>query len=133
MAGKPWTAKELGQLLQAYKKKPFKQELEAFAYVYSKESGRSAHSIRSKIGEMKDAEKIKPGMPRVLIFDIETLPLEVYSWGVYQQFIGSENVIKDWSLSCWSAKWLNEPEVFGAVATPQEAVEAWHLNQTKYF
>lgn len=49
--------------------------------------------------------------PRVLIFDIETAPLEVLSWGIRDQHIGVSQIKKDRSILCFAAKWLGEKDV----------------------
>ncbi len=54
---------------------------------------------------MAKIEKDNQG-PKVLIFDIETSPLEVYSWGIWDQKIGLNQVKEDWSVLSYSAKWL---------------------------
>lgn len=47
--------------------------------------------------------------PRVLIFDIETAPLEVLVWGLHDQNVTLGQVKKDRSVLSWAAKWLNSP------------------------
>lgn len=60
----------------------------------------------------------------ILFLDIETLPLEVYVWGLKNNdYIQPGNIIKDWSIACWSAKWIFDSKTYGQVVTPQEAVE----------
>ena len=55
--------------------------------------------------------------------DIETAPMEVYVWSLrYNDFINPDNIIKDWSVLCWSAKWLFEPEVMGEKVTGKQAI-----------
>lgn len=49
--------------------------------------------------------------PRILIADIETLPLEVWTWGLFDQNIGLGQVKSDWTVLSWSAKWLGEKKV----------------------
>ena len=62
--------------------------------------------------------------PKVLVFDIETLPMEVYSWRIgYNLSINHNNIIKEWSVLSWSANWLMEPEVMFDCVTPQEAID----------
>jgi hypothetical protein len=46
--------------------------------------------------------------PRVLIFDIETSPIEARVWGLWDQNIGLNQIIKDWTVLSWSAKWLGD-------------------------
>ena len=61
-------------------------------------------------------------VPAVLLFDIETAPMEVYVWGLYKQRISHDNVIKDWFVLSWSAKWLYSSEVMSDVVTSEEAL-----------
>jgi hypothetical protein len=52
-----------------------------------------------------------PGAPRVLIIDIETRPLLVYCWGMFQQNIAPSQVV-DWGgVMCFAAKWAGEDDV----------------------
>jgi len=47
--------------------------------------------------------------PRILIFDIETAPITAYTWGLYDQNVGLNQIKSDWHLLSWAAKWLGEP------------------------
>lgn len=93
---------------------------------------RSRHSVRHRWETIRDKidyitsfgrKKEKNTDVKILIFDIETSPLIVYSWGAYQQFIRPENVIKDWFVISWAGKWLHSKEKFKEVLTPSEAKE----------
>lgn len=55
---------------------------------------------------------VRPGGPRVLLIDIETAPMVVYTWGLWQQNIGINQIIEPTRMICFSAKWLGEPETF---------------------
>ena len=57
------------------------------------------------------------------MLDIETLPGEYYLWSPKQEYAQPAMQIKDWSISCWAAKWLFEPEIMGEVVTPKEAID----------
>lgn len=46
---------------------------------------------------------------KVLILDIETSPLLVYVWNLKDQYVGLNQMVKDWHIMAWSAKWLGEP------------------------
>lgn len=48
--------------------------------------------------------------PKILIFDIETAPIETYAWGLGEQHITLEFLKEDWSILSWSAKWLDSPD-----------------------
>jgi len=65
----------------------------------------------------------QPYIPKILLLDIETLPMEVFVWDLYLQKISTENIIKNWSIVSWSAKWLFESNIMSAVVSPSEAVD----------
>lgn len=62
-------------------------------------------------------------IPNILLLDIETAPMEVYVWGLYKQRIPHNNIIKDWFMLSWSAKWLYDDNVMSAVVTPKDALK----------
>ncbi len=49
--------------------------------------------------------------PKILIYDIETSPLETYTWGIYDQNVSVNQIKKDWHLLSFAAKWFGEKEV----------------------
>ncbi len=49
---------------------------------------------------------------KVLVLDLETAPLTVYSWGLYDQNISLGQVKEDWFILSWAAKWLGKSKVF---------------------
>jgi hypothetical protein len=46
--------------------------------------------------------------PKILVFDIETSPMESYHWGLWDQNISLGQIIEDWTVLSWSAKWLGD-------------------------
>ena len=69
--------------------------------------------------------------PRILVFDIETSPMAVLVWGLFEQRIPPQNVIAEWAVLSWSAKWLCEPEILYSVVTPDEAKDRQDYNTVK--
>jgi len=71
-------------------------------------------------------QKLEPRHPRtakILLLDIETLYMEVRGiWNLKTEYIRPSLVVKDWSILCWAAKWLFEPDIMGEVVKPSEAV-----------
>jgi len=59
-------------------------------------------------------QKLEPRHPRtakILLLDIETLYMEVRGiWNLKTEYIRPSLVVKDWSILCWAAKWLFEPD-----------------------
>ena len=45
------------------------------------------------------------------MLDIETTPLQVYTWGLWDQNIGINQIIKSTEMLCFGAKWLGEKSV----------------------
>ena len=46
---------------------------------------------------------------RCLVFDIETSPITAYVWGLKDQNISLNQIVKDWVVMAWGAKWLDDP------------------------
>ena len=45
------------------------------------------------------------------MLDIETTPLQVYTWGLWDQNIGINQIIKSTEMMCFGAKWLGQKSV----------------------
>lgn len=45
------------------------------------------------------------------MLDIETTPLQVYTWGLWDQNIGINQIIKNTEMMCFGAKWLGQKRV----------------------
>jgi hypothetical protein len=48
--------------------------------------------------------------PKILIFDIETSPMELYGYGLFDQNFGLSQIKEDWYVLSWAAKWFGSPE-----------------------
>ncbi len=60
---------------------------------------------------------------KVLLLDIETAPMEVYVWGLRgNEYISPTNIINDWFVLSWSAKYLFSSEIMSDVVTSKEAL-----------
>jgi len=60
--------------------------------------------------------------PKVLIMDIETTPMQTHVWGTWKQRIGHEQIINDWFMLSYSAKWLFDSKMHASILTPKEVV-----------
>jgi hypothetical protein len=47
--------------------------------------------------------------PKILVFDIETAPITAYTWGLFKQDIGLNQIKEDWHMLSWGAKWYGDP------------------------
>lgn len=59
--------------------------------------------------------------PKILIFDIETLPIIAATWSVWNVNVQPVNILQDWSLLSYSYKWLVDEYVDGDILTSLEA------------
>ena len=75
---------------------------------YSPNAVRKAHERYSI-----PPKNIQLNPPKVLLIDIETSPLIVATWsaGGKPQYIPLENILEDWSIFSYSAKWLDSKKV----------------------
>jgi len=46
---------------------------------------------------------------KILTLDIETAPITAYTWGLFKQDIGLNQIKADWHLLAWAAKWYDDP------------------------
>ena len=54
----------------------------------------------------------KAALPaKVLVIDIETAPIVAYVWGLFNQNIGLNQIVNDWSILSFSAKWVGSSSV----------------------
>jgi RNase_H superfamily len=50
--------------------------------------------------------------PKILTLDIETAPLKVYAWGLWDQNTGVNQIDTEWSILAVCAKWLGKPPMY---------------------
>lgn len=50
--------------------------------------------------------------PRILYIDIETAPMLVYAWGLFDQNHGLNQIKDDWHMLSFACKWADSKEVF---------------------
>jgi hypothetical protein len=83
-------------------------------YTISKEQNKKLKDFRLRKEGGKSA--------KILIFDIETAPSKAYIWSKWKQNIHDGQLINDWFMLTWSAKWLFKDEVLNAKLTTKEAI-----------
>lgn len=60
---------------------------------------------------------------KILLLDIETARMIMGAWHLGKQRLGYDQVIKDWFMLGWSAKWLFEDKTYSAFVNGREAIE----------
>lgn len=64
---------------------------------------------KAKKKRKKKFQAAKPEGPKVLIYDIETAPIIAHMWSMWQDGFGLNQIVEDWHVLSWSAKWLGDP------------------------
>ena len=117
---------ELLSLYEQYKSSDKIAELMQEKYeLYDISSASLARKIRSWLADYKnpveEKKQITEKSPaRILLFDIETSPLVGYLWSKWQNGINDDDIIEDWSVLCFSAKWLFEDKIISFKMTQEE-------------
>jgi hypothetical protein len=64
----------------------------------------------SKIKRASIKMNTKQTGPKILFLDVETSPLEVLTWGLFDQNIGLNQIQKDSTILSWAAKWFESSD-----------------------
>jgi len=134
---------EIFQVIEKIKNKPYLLEMGANKVAsqlrVSPDSVREAKRIirRDKIlQEVPDHKREPKASPKILLLDIETAPIRAFVWRLWKQNVYLDQIISDWFMLTWAAKWLLEGGVISNKVTPEEVrleddyriVEnLWHL------
>lgn len=59
----------------------------------------------------KPEDNVEDKHPRIITLDIETAPLSVYCWGLWEQNVGLEQINDEWTILSFSVKKLGERKV----------------------
>lgn len=46
---------------------------------------------------------------KILVWDLETAPIQAYVWSLWDQNISLNQIKADWTILSWAAKWLGDP------------------------
>ena len=76
----------------------------------------------SNLGNQPEVIELTSNKPKILFLDIETAPLRSYTWGLWKQNVGLSQIISNWYMISWAAKWLGDDEVFSDVLQSHEAI-----------
>lgn len=116
-----WTPAALKRLTEIYRATPDYITDYELAGRLASSFKKSPEAIRWQLRQFHRKESfVEPA--KTLLLDIETLPIEARVWGTYKQNINPVQIQKDWSILCWSAKWLFDSKAFGEVVSPKEAI-----------
>lgn len=113
------------QLIQQFMAKPYALNMGAnkLAKWWDADPG----DVREARKAARKAIRVQRGglMPKILLFDIETSPLEayVYQKAVWRSNIRDEQIISEWFMLSWSARFLHSEETLSDVLTSEEVLK----------
>ncbi len=64
----------------------------------------------AKAGVLSELSKVE--FPKILIIDVETLPIEGYVWSLWTNNLSLNQIKEDWSILSYAAKWYKKDEIF---------------------
>jgi hypothetical protein len=102
-----------GKVIERIKELYEEKTWEEIAKIINKEfkMSKSSESIRKTFKRrVKNSphKVIHTSVPKILVFDIETAPIEALVWSIWDQNIPLSRIKKDWTVLAWAAKWLGE-------------------------
>jgi len=68
-------------------------------------------------------KNLKPNMPKILLFDLETAPMLCLAWQPKTEYINNEFILKDISILSWAAKWLYDDKIMSGTVSYLDAKE----------
>ncbi len=112
--------KKVNELVEYFQNKPYALKMGA---------GLTAKRKKCSIQDVFEAREIVRNLSnrilpkaKILFLDIETAPVKAYVWRMWKENISLDQVISDWFMLSWSAKWFNSEEVMSDVLTSDEAI-----------
>lgn len=107
-----WTDRMISDLLNMYDNYTYSEISEYFKSKYK--INISPNSLRKAYARYKFPiieKSIKENVPNILILDIETSPILGNVWTLWNNNLGLNQMVKDWHIMSWSAKWYREDEI----------------------
>lgn len=108
------------------------EDIVAAKKLIRKEIGKTSGELRKEAAERRkqSVEYYRKSLKqqRILLLDIETTPIKAYVWDLWKQNIAWDHTTSDWYIICWSAKWLDSPDVYSECITPMDALQETDAN-----
>lgn len=97
----------------------------------SEKFGVTMRTVRNWARRLSLSKVGPPKQFKILVFDIETAPMKVFTFEKWNTTISDDFIEEDWFMLCWSAKWLFEDKVYNACVTEKEVKRADDSRITK--
>lgn len=87
----------------------------------ARDLGISYKSVRTFAATVEQPEPLGRAL-RVLIYDIETTPIEAYVWHLFGDYVSIDQIKQDSFILSWAAKWYHSNEVMSDRLSDQEVL-----------
>ncbi len=108
------------RLLRYFEEKPY--AIKMGAGILARRNKCSKQDIYKAKEFIRHAAIVDKPKAKILLLDIETAPVKAYVWRMWKENIRPDQVISDWFMLTWSAKWLGDEEVMSDRLTSDEAI-----------
>jgi DNA polymerase III epsilon subunit-like protein len=104
-----WSQESINRLKELYQN----HSCQEISLLLNDEFGleKTPNAIKKAFYRYSDSIVTEKKKPKVLLLDIETAPIIAHVWGLWDNNVGLNQVVKDWSILSWSAKWLHSDEI----------------------
>ena len=102
-------------------------KIKSHPYMLKMGAGKLSKMFNCTRDDVYEAKKVvKEGitykrLPKILLLDIEIAPNKAAIFRVWKQNVGPDQLLSEWFMLTWSAKWLFDDEVLSDRLTPSEA------------
>lgn len=134
---------EILKVLRKIEEKPYVLEMGANKIAswlrVTPEAVREAKKIVHRgelFNEVPEGKKDPHSAPKILLLDIETSPVRAYVWRLWKQNIYLDQIISDWFMLTWAAKWLLDEDTMSMRLSQEEVLKEddnrivsglWHI------
>lgn len=119
----------LQQVVDKIKEKPYmlrmsKRHISGWLGCSEEDAKAAKKIVRNEFRNIASSDTIKDvNMPRMLVLDIETAPIKAWVWSRWKNNIYPDQLLGDWFMLTWAAKWIGEDKVYADAITSHEVRE----------
>jgi len=127
------------QIVDSFKQKPYlirmgKSKISKILNCTEEDVVKARKIIKNKqTNRAINMVKARSPKAKILLFDLETSPITAYVWKTIKEFIQPEQIIRDWTILTYSAKWLNEDKIFSGTAKNEKDFNDYNLVKEMWY
>lgn len=75
----------------------------------------------NRYARLIEEQNPEPKLPKILLLDVETSLIALFVFSLYKPHPTHNDILTDWHLLSWSAKWILDDKIMSDILTPEEA------------